>query len=145
MTEVIVSVRHVTLCNPLDCSLPPLLSLGLSRQEYQSGLPFPSPGERPDPGIELAFPALAGGFFSLITQSCLILCDLMDCSMPGFPVHHQLPELAQTHVHPVSDAIQPSYPLLDYLLESLIVIKLLYRLRVIVKNCSFCRKLRIHL
>ena len=35
----------------------------------------------------------------------------MDCSMPGFPVHHQLPELAQTHVHRVSDAIQPSHPL----------------------------------
>ena len=35
----------------------------------------------------------------------------MDCSMPGFPVHHQLPELAQTHVHPVSDAIQPYHPM----------------------------------
>ena len=39
------------------------------------------------------------------------LCDPMDCSTPGFPVHHQLPELAQTHVHRVSDAIQPSHPL----------------------------------
>ena len=38
-------------------------------------------------------------------------CDPMDCSTPGFPVHHQLPELAQTHVHQVSDAIQPSHPL----------------------------------
>ena len=46
-----------------------------------------------------------------ITQLCPILCDPMDYSMPGFPVHHQLPELAQTHVHWVSDAIQPSYPL----------------------------------
>ena len=44
--------------------------------------------------------------FSSVTQSCLILCDPMDCSMPGFPVHHQLLELAQTHVHRVSDAIQ---------------------------------------
>ena len=41
------------------------------------------------------------------TQSCLTLCDLMDCSTPGFPVHHQLPELAQTHEHRVCDAIQP--------------------------------------
>ena len=41
----------------------------------------------------------------------LTLCDPMDCSMPGFPVHHQLPELTQTHVHRVSDAIQPSHPL----------------------------------
>ena len=39
------------------------------------------------------------------------LCDPMNCSMPGFPVHHQLPELAQTHVHWVSDAIQPPHPL----------------------------------
>ena len=39
------------------------------------------------------------------------LCDPMDCSMPGFPVHHQHPELAQTHVHCVNDAIQPSHPL----------------------------------
>ena len=47
--------------------------------------------------------------FSSVTQSCLTLCDPMDCSTPGFPVHHQLLELAETHVHRVSDAIQPSY------------------------------------
>ena len=41
------------------------------------------------------------------------LCKPMDCSTPGFPVHHQLPELAQTHVHYISDAIQPSHPLLS--------------------------------
>ena len=49
--------------------------------------------------------------FSSVTQLCSNLCNLMDCSMPGFPVHHQLPELAITHVHQVSDAIQPSHPL----------------------------------
>ena len=49
--------------------------------------------------------------FSLVTQSCLILCHPMDCRMPGFPVHHQLPELTQTHVHRVGDTIQPSHPL----------------------------------
>ena len=49
--------------------------------------------------------------FSSVAQSCPTLCNPMDCSMPGLPVHHQLPELAQTHVHRVSDAIQPSYPL----------------------------------
>ena len=49
--------------------------------------------------------------FSLVTKSCPPLCDPMDCGMPGFPVLHQLPELAQTHVHRVSDAIQPSHPL----------------------------------
>ena len=46
--------------------------------------------------------------FSSVAQSCPTLCDPMDCSMSGFPVHHQLPELAQTHVHWVNDAIQPS-------------------------------------
>ena len=49
--------------------------------------------------------------FSLVAQSCPILCDPMDCSTPGFPVHHQLPELAQTPVYWVCDAIQPSHPL----------------------------------
>jgi len=46
-----------------------------------------------------------------VVQSCLILCDPMNRSMPGLPVHHQLPEFTQTHVHRVSDAIQPSHPL----------------------------------
>ena len=49
--------------------------------------------------------------FSSVTQACLTLCDSMDCSTPGFPVHHQLPKLTQTHVHRVDDAIQPSQPL----------------------------------
>ena len=51
--------------------------------------------------------------FSSITQSCPTLCDPMDCSMPGFPVLHYIPELAQIHVHWVGDAIQPSHPLLS--------------------------------
>ena len=46
-----------------------------------------------------------------VAQSCPTLCDPMNCSMPGLPVHHQLPEFTQTHVHRVNDAIQPSYPL----------------------------------
>ena len=49
--------------------------------------------------------------FSSVAQSCPILCDPMNCSTPGLPVHHQLPEFTQTHVHRVSDAIQPSHPL----------------------------------
>ena len=49
--------------------------------------------------------------FSSVSQSCPTLCDPMDCSTPGLPVHHQLLELAQTHVHRVGDAIQPSHPL----------------------------------
>ena len=49
--------------------------------------------------------------FSSVAQSSPTLCDPMNCSTPGLPVHHQLPELTQTHVHQVSDAIQPSHPL----------------------------------
>ena len=49
--------------------------------------------------------------FSSITQSCPNLCNLMNHSTPGLPVHHQLPEFTQTHVHWVGDAIQPSHPL----------------------------------
>ena len=108
-----------------------------SWQEYWSGLPFPSPGDCPDPEIEPGFPALQSDSlpsepfsfihctiinlsspslsssvqFSSVTQSCLALCNPMDCSTPDFPVHHQLLELAQTHVHRVTDAIQPSHPL----------------------------------
>ena len=48
---------------------------------------------------------------SSVAQSCLTLCDPMNCSTPGLPVHHQLPESTQTHVHWVSDAIQSSHPL----------------------------------
>ena len=51
--------------------------------------------------------------FSSVAHSCLTLCDPMNRSMPGLPVHHQLPEFSQTHVHRVSDAIQPSHPLLS--------------------------------
>ena len=49
--------------------------------------------------------------FSSVAQSCLTLCLPMDCSMPGLPVHYQLPEFTQTHVHRVRDAIQTSHPL----------------------------------
>ena len=52
-----------------------------------------------------------GKQFNSVTQSCPTLCDPMDSSTPGFPVHYQFPELAQTHVHRASDAIQPSDPL----------------------------------
>ena len=49
--------------------------------------------------------------FISATQPCLILCDPMNHSTPGLPVHHQLPEFTQTHAHRVGDAIQPSHPL----------------------------------
>ena len=49
--------------------------------------------------------------FSSVTQSCPTLCDAMNHSTPGLPVHHQLPEITQTNVHQVTDASQPSHPL----------------------------------
>ena len=56
---------------------------------------------------------MGGLQFSSVAQSCLTLCDPMDCNTPGFPVHHQLLEFTQTHVHRVDDAIQPFHPLLS--------------------------------
>ena len=61
-------------------------------------------------GVECSLMAVQ---FSSVTQSHLTLCDLMDCSTSGLPVHHQFPEFTQTHVHWVSDAIQPSHSLLS--------------------------------
>ena len=154
--------------------------MGFTRQEYWSGLPFPLPGDLPDPRIKPAslvscigksglfttsathqfssVPSLHGKLmgkqwkqwdfiflgskitadddcshdikkhlllgrksmtsfssvqFSSVPQSCPTLCDPMNRSTPGLPVHDQLPEFTQTHVHGVSDAIQPSHPLLS--------------------------------
>ena len=68
----------------------------------------------------LSFIFLKFSFLNIIVvvQSllCLTLCNPMGCSMPGFPVHHQFPELTQTHVHHIGDAIQPSYSLSSPLL-----------------------------
>ena len=57
--------------------------------------------------------------FSSVTQSCPTLCNPMNHSMPGLPVHHQLLEFTQTHIHQVGDAIQPSHPLLSPSLPAL--------------------------
>ena len=56
---------------------------------------------------------ITSGQFSSVTQSCQTLCDPVNRSTPGLPVHHQPPEFTQTHVHRVGDAIQPSHPLLS--------------------------------
>ena len=116
------------------CQAP--LSMGFYRQEYWSWLQFPSLGIFPTLVYSLVFASYSGeelastntpvthytvhwlwhtcerlDQFSSVTQSCLTLCDPMDCSTPGFPVHHQHPEPTQTHVHRVGDATQPSHPL----------------------------------
>ena len=66
-------------------------------------------------------------------QSCLTLCDPMDLSTPGFPVHHQLPELSQTLIHQVSDAIQTSHPLSS---PSLPVFNISFHFMAAVTICS---------
>ena len=106
--------------------------MGFSRQEHQSGLPHPPPGYLPDPVIEplshvscigrkvpshwhhprklevLSKQVTVGLQFSSVTQLCPTPCDPIYCSMSGLPVHYQLPGFTQTHVHCVSDVIQPS-------------------------------------
>ena len=134
-----------TSLQPHDRSPPGFSVHGFSRQQYWSGLPFPSPGDHLDPWIRPRSPALWADsllseplgksysqYYSLmyinsifiitqramapisvssVVQSCPTLCDPMDYTMPGFLVHHQLLELTQTHVHWVSDTIQPPHPL----------------------------------
>ena len=113
----------LTLCNPTDYSPPGSFVHGIIQErEYCSGFQFPPPRDLPDPEIEPVSPvasALAGGFFtteshvSSVTLPCPSLCNPMDCSTSGFPVLHQLREPAQTHVHRIGDATQPSHPLLS--------------------------------
>ena len=71
----------------------------------------PCPKHCGDTGVYVASELMGFAQHSSVAQSCPTLCDPMDCSMPGLPVHHQLLELTQTHVHWVGDAIQPSHPL----------------------------------
>ena len=83
--------------------------------ETRADLGLPQSGTRGQRNVLLgpSFPLslLLSVQFSPVAQSCPTLCDPMDCSTPGLPVHHQLPEVTQTHVHGVGDAIQPSHPL----------------------------------
>ena len=89
----------VTPSDPMDCSLPGSSVHGICQARVLEW-------------VAIAFSTMAYSVqFSLVAQSCLTLCDPMNRSTPGLPVHHQLPEFTQTHVHRVSDAIQPSHPL----------------------------------
>jgi len=130
-SESEVAQSCLTLNDPMDCSLPAPLSMGFSRQEYWSGVPLPSPIpaiQRCNSflGFQLYHSLLVESECRIIksflqthksdqirsvAQSCLTLFDPMNHSTSGFPVHHQLPEFTQTHIHRVSDAIQPSHPL----------------------------------
>ena len=82
---------------PRQLGMARISKSGLYRREYLEGY-----CGRPLPSLSAEEP------FSSVAQSCLTLCDPMDCSTPGFPVHHQLLEPAQTHLHWVDDATQRS-------------------------------------
>ena len=118
-------IRLVATPRTTAYQAPP--SIGFSRQEDWSGVPVPSLvlstrtalfWGSPQPSHNFCFPQIIQiwvhlAFFEAccscpVAKSCLTLCDPMDCTMPGFPVLHHLPEFAQTHVYWVSDAIQPS-------------------------------------
>ena len=102
-----------TLCDLIDCSPP-----GFSIHEIlQAGMlewvtiSFSRGSSRPRDRTQVS--RIAGRCFQIrsVAQSCPTICDPMNLSTPGLPVHHQLPEFIQTHIHQVSDAIQPSNPL----------------------------------
>ena len=120
-----------TLCNPMDCSPQrtgssvhgdsPGKNTGVGCHAFLQGI-FPTQGL--NPGLPhcmqilycLSFPNREVLFglsvqFSSVTRSCPTLCDPMNHSTLGLPVHHQLPEFTQAHIHRVSDTIQPSHPL----------------------------------
>ena len=92
---------------PFFFFLPHRVAYGIS--VLQPGIEPVTPAFNPWTTREV--PVLISAHLSSVAQSCPTLCDPMDRSMPGFPVHHQLPEFTQTHVHRVGDATQPSHPL----------------------------------
>ena len=114
-----------TLSKPMDCSLPGSSTHVIFQARILEQVAIAFFRDLPDPGIKPMSPELADRFFtteppgkqtlyiqfSSATQSCPTLCDPMNHSTSGLPVHHQLPEFTQTHVYRVSDAIQPSHPL----------------------------------
>ena len=112
-------LSHVWLCDTMDCSTPASLSITNSWSLLKL-MPIESvmPSNyfilyHPLLLLPSILPSISSIQFSSVTQSCPTLCDPMNRSTPGLPVHHQLPESTQTHVHWVGDAVQPSHPLLS--------------------------------
>ena len=113
-----VTQSFPTLCNPMDYTVHGVLHariLEWGSGSLHQGI-FLIQGLNPDlPHCSLIIyqlnhqgnPHIASVLFSSFAQLCPTFCDPMNCSTPGLPVHHQLPQFTQTHVHRVSDAIQP--------------------------------------
>ena len=141
--KVLLTQLCLTLCDPVDSSPLGYYVHGNSQARILEWVIIPFLGDLPDSGIKSRSPTLQvnsllpeppGKSHILVehllfrhcskclqclccchsvTQLCPTLCNHMDCSTPGFPVLHQLLELAQIHVHQVGDAIQPPHPLLS--------------------------------
>ena len=123
---MLVAQSCLTLCDLMDCNPPDSSILWISQTGILEWLAIPF-YRFFQPRDQTRVSHIAGRFFtnwatteallvyqfSSVAQLCPILCNPMDCSIPGFPVHHELPELTQTHVYWVGDAIQPSHPLLS--------------------------------
>ena len=114
-------------CDPMDRSLPGSSVHGISQARILEWVAISFSGESSQLRDQTWVSCTAGRFFTVwttrdrlqfssVAQSCLTLCDPMNHSTPGFPVHHQRPESTQAHVHRVGDAIQPSHPLSSLLL-----------------------------
>ena len=97
-SESEVAQSYLTLRDPMDCSLPGSSVHGIFQARVLEW-------------ATIAFSVLIIKYLIIQFSSCPTLCDPMNRSTPGLPVHHQLPEFTQTHIHRVSDAIQPSHPL----------------------------------
>ena len=118
-----------TFCNRMDCRPPGSSVCGILQTRILEwvAIPLSRGSSRPRDGTRVS--CTAGRFFTIsqsvssVAQSCPTLCDPMNRSTPGLPVHHQLPEFTQTHVHWVGDAIQPSHPLSSPYPPALITIR----------------------
>ena len=110
MCTCLVAQSFLTLCDPMDCSPPGSSVHGILQARILEWVAILFSRGSSWQGDWIQSPALSVQFSSF-AQSCLTLCDPVDCITPGFPVHHQLLGLSQTHVHRVGDAIQPSHPL----------------------------------
>ena len=108
---VVVAQSCLTLCDPVDCSTPGLPVLHHLPEFPQTHVHGVADASQPSHPLLPPSPlALSSVQFSSVAQSYPTLCDPMNRSTPGLPVHHQLPEFTQAHVHQVSDAIQTSHP-----------------------------------
>ena len=124
---MLVAQSCLTLCDLMDCNPPDSSIHWISQTWILEWVTIPFYRRFFQPRDQTQVSHIAGRFFtnwatreallvyqfSSVAQSCPILCNSMDCSTPGFPVHHELPKLTQTHVYWVGDAIQPSHLLLS--------------------------------